>query len=40
MTVSVTRSGSADSAQLLFYGDDGLLCHLSMYDGGVVYVDD
>ena len=40
MSVSVNRDGEKDSAQLLFYGVDGLLCHLSMYDSRVVYVDD
>ena len=40
MAVSVRDDGGKNTAQLLFYGDSGLLCHLSMYDGTVAYVDD
>lgn len=40
MAVSVRDDGGKNTAQLLFYGADGLLCHLSMYDGNVVFVDD
>lgn len=40
MSVSVREEGGKNTAQLLFFGDSGLLCHLSMYDGKVVYVDD
>ena len=40
MAVVVRDDGGENTAQLLFYGAEELLCHLSMYDGTVAFVDD